>query len=77
METLDLSGGEVFLGYEQIKMLLEIAKPKGVMIKYCSVITNGTIYDSRIYEILDEYFGENYQVGISDDDFHDKSIRRI
>lgn len=77
VEVLDLFGGEVFLGYEQLKMLLEISKPKGVTIEYCSMLTNGTIYDDRIYALLDEYFGENYQVGISDDDFHDKSIRRI
>ena len=77
VQTLDLSGGEVFLGYEQLKMLLEIAKQKGVTIEYCSMLTNGTVYDERIYELLDEYFGKNYQVGISNDDFHDKSIRRI
>ncbi len=77
VQTLDLSGGEVFLGYEQLKMLLEIAKERNVTIKYCSMLTNGTVYDSRIYELLDEQFGTNYQVGISDDDFHDKSIRRI
>lgn len=77
VQTLDLSGGEVFLGYEQLKMLLEIAKEKNVKIEYCSMLTNGTVYDSRIYELLDDYFGENYQVGISNDDFHDKSIKRI
>lgn len=77
VEVLDLSGGEVFLGFEQLKTLLEIAKQKGVTIHSCSMLTNGTIYDSRIYELLDEFFGENYQVGISSDDFHDKSIRRI
>lgn len=75
--VLDLSGGEVFLAYDQLKMVLEIAKQKGVIIEYCSMLTNGTIYDERIYKLLDEYFGRNYQVGISDDDFHDKSIRRI
>lgn len=75
--VLDLSGGEVFLGYEQLKMLLDVAKEKNVIINNCSMLTNGTIYDERIYKLLDEYFGENYQVGISDDDFHDKSIRRV
>ena len=77
VQTLDLSGGELFLGYEQLKMLLEIAKQKGVTLENCSMLTNGTVYDGRIYELLDKYFGENYQVGISNDDFHDKSIRRI
>lgn len=77
VQTLDLSGGEVFLGYEPLKLLLDISKQKGVIIEYCSMLTNGTIYDGRIYELLDEFFGENYQVGISSDDFHDKSIRRV
>ena len=75
--VLDLSGGEVFLGYEQLKMILDVAKEKNVKIKNCSMLTNGTIYDERMYILLDEYFGEKYQVGISDDDFHDKSIRRV
>ena len=74
---LDLSGGEVFLGYNELKMLLEIAKEKGTIIENCSMFTNGTIYDERIYNLLDNYFGNNYQVAISDDDFHEKSIIRI
>ncbi len=75
--VLDLSGGEIFLAYEQLKMLLEIAKEKGTCIDNCSMLINGTLYDQRIYDLLDEYFGDNYQVGISSDDFHDKSIGRI
>lgn len=74
---LNLSGGEIFLGYEQLKMLLEIAREKKTQINNCSMIINGTLYDQRIYDLLDEYFGDNYQIGISDDDFHDKSIQRI
>lgn len=77
VHVLDLSGGEVFLGYEQLKLLLEIAKAKNVIIKSCSMLINGTIYDERIYKLLDEYFGNNYYVGISSDDFHDESIRKI
>lgn len=77
IHVLDLSGGEVFLGYEQLKMLLEIADKKGTKIDNCSMLINGTVYDQRIYDLLDEYFGNNYQVGISDDDFHEKSIQRI
>lgn len=41
------------------------------------MLTNVTVYDERIYSLLDEYFGDNYQVGVSSDDFHDKSIKRI
>lgn len=75
--TLDLSGGEVFLAYEQLKLLLDIAKEKRCIIQSCSMLINGTIYDQRIYDLLNEYFGDNFQIGISDDDFHEKSIRRI
>lgn len=77
VSVLDLSGGEVFLAYEELKMVLEVAKEKKCTIENCSLLTNGTIYDERIYKLLDEYFGDNYQVGVSDDDFHDKSIKRI
>lgn len=77
IHILDLSGGEIFLAYNQLKMLLEIAKSKNVTINMCSMIINGTIYDQRIYDLLDEYFGNNYHIGISNDDFHDKSIQRI
>lgn len=77
VDTLDLSGGEVFLAYDQLKLLLEVAKEKETKINYCSLLINGTIYDERIYSLLDEYFGDNYQVAISNDDFHDKSIGRI
>jgi len=77
VRTLDLSGGEVFLAYDQLKKLLEIAKEKGCIIESCSMLINGTIYDQRIYDLLNEYFGDNYQIGISYDDFHDKSIERI
>lgn len=75
--TLDLSGGEVFLAYEELKMLLETAKEKKCIIETCSMLINGTIYDQRIYDLLNEYFKNNYQIGISYDDFHDKSIERI
>ena len=57
--TLDLSGGEVFLAYEHLKMLLEIAKEKEVKIESCSMLINGTIYDGRIYKLLDEFYEED------------------
>lgn len=75
--TLDLSGGEVFLAYDQLKMVLEIAKQKRTEIESCSMLTNGTIYDERIYKLLEEHFGSNYQISISDDEYHQKSISRI
>ena len=71
------TGGEVFLAYEQMKMVLEVAQEKGVSISSCSILTNGTVYDERIYDLLDDYFNDNYSVSISNDDYHDKSIRRV
>ena len=75
-ETLYLTGGEVFLAYEQIKMLLEIAKAKHVILRECAMLINGTVYDERIYTLLDEYFGNNYSVTISCDVYHDESMSR-
>lgn len=77
VEELVLTGGEVFLAYEQVKRVLEIAKEMNVELLNCSIVTNGCIYDERIYKLLDEYFGNNYAIFISNDVFHDNSIRRI
>lgn len=77
VDCLDLSGGEVFLAYDELKMLLEIAKEKKCKINHCSMLINGTIYDERIYNLLSEYFGDDFQIGISNDSFHDNSIARI
>lgn len=76
VEELILTGGEVFLAYETVKRILEIARDMNVEILNCSIITNGCIYDERIYNLLDEYFGDNYAIFISNDVFHDNSIRR-
>lgn len=77
VETLFLTGGEVFLAYDTIKRVFEIAKEMDVEILNCSLVTNGCIYDERIYALLDEYLDDNYDVFISDDVFHDNSIKRI
>lgn len=76
---LDLSGGEVFLAYEELKMVLEKAKEKDCIIQNCSMIINGTIYDERIYKLLDEYFSgeKTYRVAISKDKYHKASIDQI
>lgn len=76
VEQLVLTGGEVFLCYERVKRILEIAREEGVKILSCSIVTNACVYDERIYELLDDYFGEEYVVDISSDDYHDKSIMR-
>lgn len=76
VEELLLTGGEVFLCYERVKRILEIAREEGANILSCSIVTNACVYDERIYELLDEYFGDEYVVHISNDDYHDKSIMR-
>lgn len=77
VEELLLTGGEVFLAYETVKRILEIAKEMNVEILSGSIITNACIYDERIYKLFDEYFGDNYAIYISNDVFHDNSIRKI
>lgn len=76
VEELVLTGGEVFLCYERVKRVLEIAHEENVEILNCSIVTNGCVYDERIYDLLDSYFGYYYAIYISNDDYHDKSILR-
>lgn len=77
VDELLLTGGEVFLAYDRVKRVLELARKYDVKISRCSIITNGCIYDERIYRLLDEYFHDDYSIYISSDDFHEKSISRI
>jgi len=77
IEELVLTGGEVFLCYERVKRVLEIACEENSSILNCSIVTNGCIYDERIYALLDDYFGSYYAIYISNDDYHDKSIARV
>ncbi len=76
VEELVLTGGEVFLCYERVKRILEIAREEGAKILSCSIVTNACVYDEKIYKLLDDYFGDEYVVHISNDDYHDKSIMR-
>lgn len=73
---LVISGGEPFLCYEQIKSLVEIMKKKKVMIPSVQIITNGTIYDERIYTLLEDNF-QDFSVYISLDEYHIRSIESI
>ncbi len=77
VENLFLTGGEVFLAYDVIKRVLEIAREMNVEILNCSMVINGCIYDKRIYDLLAEYFKDKYYIYISNDVFHDNSIERI
>lgn len=76
-DILVLTGGEIHLAYEQLKMVLKIAKEKNCYFSSGQITINGTIFDERIYHLLDEYFGENYKYYVSSDSFHDGSIKRI
>jgi len=71
-----LSGGEPFLCYEKIKELVEIMKAKCVQIPKVVIVTNGTIYDERIYGLLEENF-EKISIQISMDTYHIESIENI
>lgn len=75
-DMLVISGGEPFLCYEEIKSLCEIIKRKCVQISAVTIVTNGTVYDDRIYKVLEETF-DKVRVNISLDSFHTDSIREI
>lgn len=75
-DVLVISGGEPFLCYEEIKSLCEIIKIKCVQISTIMIVTNGTIYDERIYKLLEKNF-ENVKVDLSVDSFHNDSMHEI
>lgn len=72
---LVISGGEPFMCYEEIKSLIEIIKNKKVLVPKVVIVTNGTIYDERIYKLLEENF-EEIGINISIDNYHLESITR-
>lgn len=74
--VLVLSGGEPFLCYEQIRMLLEVMAEKKVRIPKVAIVTNGTVYDERIYKLLEAGF-EKIVIDISIDEYHIKSIESL
>lgn len=72
---LVISGGEPFMCYDEIKDLVEIIELKNVLISKVIIVTNGTIYDEKIYKLLKEHFS-NISINISLDDYHLESIMR-
>jgi hypothetical protein len=74
VKRLFLTGGEVFTCYEEIKTLFEIIKEKNVTVATVEITTNGTIYDERIYNLLEKYYKNNYFINISIDDYHEAAI---
>lgn len=73
--VLCISGGEPFLCYDEIKQLVHLIKQKGFTTKKVLIVTNATIYDERIYKLLEENF-ENFEVDISFDSYHLNSIHK-
>lgn len=71
--VLVISGGEPFMCYEEIKSLIDVIKNKKVLVSSVVIVTNGTIYDKRIYKLLEENF-EQIEINISIDDYHLESI---
>ncbi len=69
-----ISGEEPFICYEGIKDFIEVMKEKNVQIPKVMIITNGTVYDERIYSLLEENF-ESISIYISIDDYHIESIK--
>ena len=73
---LVISGVEPFMCYDDIKALIETIKSKHVLVSKVLIVTNGTIYDERIYKLLESNF-EQIEINISADDYHlDSIIRR-
>lgn len=76
--TIIFTGGEPMLATEEIKMILDVIKEKKVKIIKWSIVTNGTIYNKKLIDILEAFFGKgNGSIIISDDNYHDESIMRI
>ena len=71
--VLVIFGGEPFMCYEEIKSLIDVIKNKKVLVSSVVIVTNGTIYDKRIYKLLEENF-EEIEINISIDDYHLESI---
>lgn len=74
--ALVITGGEPFLCFEQIKMLVDIIKQKQVRIPKIILVTNGTIFDKRIYDLLSSSFF-SFEINISCDSYHINSIEEI
>lgn len=70
---LVISGGEVQLAEEELKLLLKVLKEKHVTVGQYEVITNGTLYNPNFFQLLKSHFLEG-KIYISGDYFHDQSI---
>ena len=75
IDVLLLTGGEIFLCPEQLKCVVDNIKNNHIKINYISIITNGTVLNSNIIQILKELsLLSNMQIYISSDKFHISEI---
>lgn len=72
-DCICFTGGEISLAYNEIKMVIDVMKEKNVKIKEYQIILNGTIYNKKLIDLLNNNF-ETGNIYISCDYFHDKSI---
>ncbi len=75
-DVLVISGGEPFMCYSEIKLLCEIIKMKKVNISSVVIVTNGTIYDERVYKLLEDNF-DKVGINISMDKYHIDALNRM
>ncbi len=76
IDTLILTGGEVTLAYNEINMIINSIKENKVTINNCLIVVNGTIYNKKLFDLLRDNF-KRFEIAISTDYFHDKSIKEI
>ena len=75
-KALVISGGEPFICYDEIKEVMEVIKQKEVLFGGVIIVTNGTVYDERIYSLLENNF-EIIQICVSHDKYHLESIEKL
>lgn len=64
INTLVIIGGEVMLSYNELVLLFKTIYENNIHIGHIKLLTTGTIYDKKIYNLLDTFFYNKYSVGI-------------
>lgn len=77
-KTVFFTGGEPLLALDEIEYFIDRIIDSQWSTNKVSLITNGSIQDKRLIEIANRFCdsaeGRTFQVAISDDSFHDKSM---
>lgn len=74
IDTLVLTGGEITLATNEIYMILKTIKDHNIIINKAVVVVNGTIYNEELFNLIEDNIS-NFEIYISSDYFHDKSIK--